>query len=197
MKWWDQMPWFSFSECWALSQQSWLFFTLFFHFHQEAFEFLFTFCHKGGVICISEVLDISPSNLDIQPWRTSFPIWNQFVVPCPVLTVASWPAYRFHHPKRLTNLNFSNLVSEKCYFSLVLICISVIVRNAFHILNIYLHLFFCELSDHFFSLFLYRNFCVFLILLQVNYTEILTLRFMGLQRVRHDLATDDKQQQQQ
>ena len=30
-----------------------------FHFHQEAFEFLFTFCHKGGVICISEVIDIS------------------------------------------------------------------------------------------------------------------------------------------
>ena len=24
-----------------------------------------------------------------------FPIWNQSVVPCPVLTVASWPAYRF------------------------------------------------------------------------------------------------------
>ena len=29
-----------------------------------------------------------------QPWRTPFPIWNQSVVPCPVLTVASWPAYR-------------------------------------------------------------------------------------------------------
>ena len=25
---------------------------------------LFTFCHKGGVICISKVIDISPSNLD-------------------------------------------------------------------------------------------------------------------------------------
>ena len=25
---------------------------------------LFTFCHKGGVICISEVIDISPSNID-------------------------------------------------------------------------------------------------------------------------------------
>ena len=24
-----------------------------------------------------------------------FPIWNQSVVPCPVLTVASWPTYRF------------------------------------------------------------------------------------------------------
>ena len=32
---------------------------------------------------------------NIQPWRTSFPIWNQSAVPCPVLTVASWPAYRF------------------------------------------------------------------------------------------------------
>ena len=69
---------------------------------------------KGGVICISNVIDISPSNLDsslcfiqprvshdvlwddnIQPWCTPFPIWNQSVVSCPVLTVASWPAYRF------------------------------------------------------------------------------------------------------
>ena len=32
---------------------------------------------------------------NIQPWRTPFPIWNQSVVPCPVLTVASWPAYKF------------------------------------------------------------------------------------------------------
>ena len=32
---------------------------------------------------------------NIQPWRTPLPIWNQSVVPCPVLTVASWPAYRF------------------------------------------------------------------------------------------------------
>ena len=32
---------------------------------------------------------------NIQPCHTPFPIWNQSVVPCPVLTVASWPAYRF------------------------------------------------------------------------------------------------------
>ena len=32
---------------------------------------------------------------NIQPWHTPFPIWNQSVVPCPVLTVASWPTYRF------------------------------------------------------------------------------------------------------
>ena len=32
---------------------------------------------------------------NIQPWHTPFPIWNQSVVPCPVLTAVSWPAYRF------------------------------------------------------------------------------------------------------
>ena len=32
---------------------------------------------------------------NIQPWPTPFPILNQSVVPCPVLTVASWPAYKF------------------------------------------------------------------------------------------------------
>ena len=32
---------------------------------------------------------------NIQLWCTPFLIWNQSVVPCPVLTVASWPAYRF------------------------------------------------------------------------------------------------------
>ena len=105
-----------FSECRALNQL----------FHSplslsaRGFLFLFTFCHKGGVISISEVIDISPSNFhsslcfiqpsishdvplyklnkqgdNIQPLYTPFPIWNQSVVPCPVLTVASWSAYRF------------------------------------------------------------------------------------------------------
>ena len=32
---------------------------------------------------------------NIQLWRTPFPIWHQSVVPCPVLIVTSWPAYRF------------------------------------------------------------------------------------------------------
>lgn len=32
---------------------------------------------------------------NIQPWRTPFPIWNQSVFPCLVLTFASLPAYRF------------------------------------------------------------------------------------------------------
>ena len=32
---------------------------------------------------------------NIQPSHTPFPIWNQSVVPCMVLTLVSWPAYRF------------------------------------------------------------------------------------------------------
>ena len=32
---------------------------------------------------------------NIQPWCTPFSILNQSVLPCPVLTIASWPAYRF------------------------------------------------------------------------------------------------------
>ena len=32
---------------------------------------------------------------NIQPWHSPFPILNQSIVPFPLLTVASWPAYRF------------------------------------------------------------------------------------------------------
>ena len=32
---------------------------------------------------------------NIQHWHTPFPIWKQSVVLCTVLTIASWPAYRF------------------------------------------------------------------------------------------------------
>ena len=85
---------------------------------QEALQFLFAFCHKGRVICISEVNDVSwqswfsrqswfqlvsssPAFLmmysayklikqgeNIQPYCTPFPIRKQSIVPCPVLTVA-------------------------------------------------------------------------------------------------------------
>ena len=48
---------------WMLSFKP-TFSTLLFHFHQEALQFVFAFCHKGGVICISEVIDTSPGNLD-------------------------------------------------------------------------------------------------------------------------------------
>ena len=56
---WDWMPWSSVFECWVLSRL----FHFLFYLHQEAVWFFFTFSHMGGVICISEVTDISP-NLD-------------------------------------------------------------------------------------------------------------------------------------
>ena len=46
------------------------FFTILFRFHQEVLQFLFAFCHKGGVICISEVIDNLPAILI--PACTSF-----------------------------------------------------------------------------------------------------------------------------
>ena len=46
---------------------------------------------------------------NIQPWCTPFPIWNQSV-PCPVLTVASWPAYRFL--RRPVRVWYSHLVKN-------------------------------------------------------------------------------------
>ena len=81
------------------------FFTLLFHIYQKALQFLFIFCHKGGVICISEVIDIYLDSLDcclqssslafcmiypayklnkegdnIQPCPYPFPVFNQSVV---------------------------------------------------------------------------------------------------------------------
>ena len=41
------------------------------------------------------VYKLNKQHENIQPWCTPFPIWNQSVVPCPVLTIASWLAYRF------------------------------------------------------------------------------------------------------
>ena len=59
-KWWDQMAWSQFSESWVLSRL--------FHsplsLSSRSSSGLLHFCHKGGVICISEVVDISPDNLD-------------------------------------------------------------------------------------------------------------------------------------
>ena len=103
--------------CWKLSFKPT--FSLFsFTFIKRLFSYSALY-HKGGAICISQIIDISPGNLDsslcfiqpnilhnvlcihlneqgdnIQPGPTPFLIWNQSVVPCPVLSVASWTAYR-------------------------------------------------------------------------------------------------------
>ena len=104
MKWWDWMSWSSFFECWILSQLL----------HSLSL-FIKRLLSPSLLSAIKEFIDISPENLDsrtafhmmysayklnkqgdkIQPWRTPFPIWNQSTVPCPVLTVASWPPYTF------------------------------------------------------------------------------------------------------
>ena len=41
---------------------------------------------------------------NIQPWHTPFPIWNQSVVPCPVLTVASWPVQNTANSSKLETI---------------------------------------------------------------------------------------------
>ena len=46
-------------------------------------------------LMIYSVYKLNKHRENIQPWRTPFPIWNQSIVPCPVLIVAFWPAYRF------------------------------------------------------------------------------------------------------
>ena len=48
-------------------------------------------CASYDVLCIK----LNKQGDNIQPWRTPFPIWNQSIVPCSVLSVASWTAYRF------------------------------------------------------------------------------------------------------
>ena len=114
-KLWDWMPWSWFFKCWVLSQI----------FHcplspsSRGSLVPLHFLHESDIICISEVVEISPGSLNsslwfiqpascmmysanklnkqgdnIQPWRTPFPILNQSFVLCLVLTVASWPAYR-------------------------------------------------------------------------------------------------------
>ena len=69
----------------------------------------------------------------MQPWCTPFPIWTQSVVPCPVLTVASWPAYRFL--KRQVRWSGIPSLSE---FSTVY-CASVIGCESAHFLIYHMH----------------------------------------------------------
>ena len=47
---------------------------------------------QGWVFNFPNDAKLNKQGDNIQPWRTPFPIWKQSVVPCPVLTVASWPA---------------------------------------------------------------------------------------------------------
>ena len=66
--------------CWYFSWKSWFQLVL-----QPAWHFSWCTLH----------IKLNKQGDNIHPWRTPFPIWNQSVVPCPVLTVASWSVYRF------------------------------------------------------------------------------------------------------
>ena len=53
---------------------------------------------------------------DIQLWHNLFPILNQYIVPCPVQTVSSWPAYRFLRRQ----LRWSDIpISWRIFYSLL------------------------------------------------------------------------------
>ena len=58
---------------------------------------LITACASSGLAfsMMYSAYKLNKQGDNIQHWCTPFPIWNQSVVPCLVLTVASWPAYRF------------------------------------------------------------------------------------------------------
>ena len=117
MKWWDWIAWASFFEFWVLSQLfhsplspslrdslvplsflllrwCYLRYLTLLIFHPAI---LIPACTSSSpefcMMCSAYKLN-KQGNI-IQPWHTPFPILNQSIVPCPVLTVASWPAYRF------------------------------------------------------------------------------------------------------
>ena len=117
LKWRDQMPLSSFSECWVLSQL----------FPLSSFTFIKRLFSSSSLSAIRMVSSMYPRLLifhpailippcalsslafctmysayklnkqgdNIQLWCNPVPIWNQSVVPCPLLTVASWPAYSY------------------------------------------------------------------------------------------------------
>ena len=112
MKWWDQRL---ITVFWMLSFKT--AFSLFsFTFIKRLFSSS-SLSAMSGITCISEIVDISPSNLDfslrfslvfhmiysslnkqgdnIQPWCILFPVLNQSTVPCSLVTIASFSACRF------------------------------------------------------------------------------------------------------
>ena len=51
--------------------------------------------YKKNLLLLYSAYKLNKQGGYTQPWCTPFPIWNQSVVLCSLLTVASWPAYRF------------------------------------------------------------------------------------------------------
>ena len=116
MKWWYWMPWSSF---WKLS-----FKPAFSLFSFTVIKRLFSSSSLSAIRVVSSaclrllkfllavlvpacassslpfsmmysVYKLNKQGDNIQSWHSPFPICNQSVVPCPILTVASWPVYRY------------------------------------------------------------------------------------------------------
>ena len=70
---------------------------------------------------------------NIQPWCIPFPIWNQSVVPCPVLTVASWPAckcrYYILFTKKATEYQLANIIAKFTSYTVVLLHSTLIINT--------------------------------------------------------------------
>ena len=116
MKCWDWISWSQFFEWWVLkpafSLSSFTFMKRFFSSLFSAIrvvssaylrlliflpEILIPACSSSSLaFClISSACKLNKQGDNIQPWHTPFPIWDLSLVPYKVLTVASWPAYRF------------------------------------------------------------------------------------------------------
>ena len=116
IKWWDQILRSLFFECWVLSQ---LFPLSSFTFIERLFSSSFLFAIKMVSSAYLRLLIFLPAILipacessspafhiiysayklnklgdNIQPWYTPFLIWNQSIIPCPVLTNASCLPFR-------------------------------------------------------------------------------------------------------
>ena len=119
MKWWNRMPWSWFFECWVLSQlfhsplslsskgsslkssSSLSAIRVMSSAYLSLFMFLLAIlipaCASSSPAfhMMYSAYELNKQGDNIQPWCTPFPVWNHFVIPCLVLTVASWSAYRF------------------------------------------------------------------------------------------------------
>ena len=116
MKWWDQMPWSLCSEMLSfkptLSLSSFIFIKRLFssllssiRVVSSAYLRLLIFLqailippcpsYSLALWMMFSLYKLNKQGDNVQPWHTPFPIWNQSVDPCLVLTIASWSAYRF------------------------------------------------------------------------------------------------------
>ena len=139
MKRWDWMPWSQFSECWVLSQffhsplspsrgslAPLCFLPLkWFHLHVCGHWYflpaiLTPTCESSSTAfpMMYTAHNLNNQVDNIQLWHTSFPILNQPIVLCPVVTVASWPVYRFLRSKvRWSGIPISLRIFHSLFYS--------------------------------------------------------------------------------